>query len=381
MANTRRLPALVLSEADRSVLTQLARSRTAKHTQVLRAQMLLAYAEGGSLNAIAHQLQVARNAVRRCVGKALAAGIEAALTDLPRPGRPRQITPEARAWIIGLACQKPTDVGWAPECWSEALLARYVREHAEEAGHPSARTVQQGTISKILAAHDLHPHRMTDYLQRRDPDFDQKMVPVLHVYQQVEFAFDADGRPTVRFSYDEKPGIQALGNTAPDRAPHPDTPGQSTWQRDYEYVRHGTLSLLAGIDLGSGEIVGLVRPRHRSAEFVEFLATLDAKYPVDVKIQVVLDNHSAHTSQDTRAYLATVPNRFEFVFTPKHASWLNLIEMFFAKLSKQLLHGIRVDSCAELEQRILAYLDWLNTDPVPFRWHWKPDDAKAMSSN
>lgn len=369
---------LVLTEDERRYLTQLARSRTAQHTQVLRAQMLLAYVDGESLQAIGDRLHVARNAVRRCVGKALEYGLEQALADLPRPGRPRQITPEARAWIIGLACQKPTAVGWAPEFWSEALLARYVREHAVDAGHPSAQRVQQGTISKILAAHDLHPHRMTYYLQRRDPDFDQKMVQVLHVYEQVEFDLDAEGRPTVRLSYDEKPGIQALGNTAPDRAPCPETPGQGTWQRDHEYVRHGTVSLLAGIDLATGEVMGLVRPRHRSAEFVEFLKALDAKYPADAKIQVVLDNHSAHTSKETRAYLATVPNRFDFVFTPKHASWLNLIEMFFAKLSKQLLRGIRVQSREELAQRILDYLDWLNQDPVPFRWKWKPEDAKDM---
>lgn len=373
----RKVPPLVLSDDDRAHLAQLARSRTARHTQVVRAQMLLAYAEGETLQAIADRLQMARNAVRRCVGKALELGPRQALIDLPRPGRPRQITPEARAWIISLACQKPTDVGWAPEFWSEALLARYVREQAVDAGYPSAQHIRQGTISKLLSAQDLHPHRMTYYLQRRDPDFDAKMVQVLHVYHQVEFAFDDAGRPTVRLSYDEKPGLQALGNTAPDRAPRPDTPGQGTWQRDHEYVRHGTVSLLAGIDLATGEVIGLVRPRHRSAEFVEFLQTLDQKYPPGVKIQVVLDNHSAHTSKETRAYLDTVPNRFNFVFTPTHASWLNLIEMFFAKLSKQLLNGIRVNSQEELAERILAYLAWLNEDPVPFRWRWKPEAQDA----
>lgn len=216
MAPSRRLPPLVLSDDDRQYLNQWARIRTAKHAQVIRAQMLLDYADGGSLKAIALHLHVARNAVRRCVGKALAYGLQQALADLPRPGRPRQITPEARSWMIGLACQKPTDVGRAPALWSEALLARCVREHAAAAGHPSAEPVQQGTISKILAAHDLPPHRMTYYLQRRDPAVDQQMVPVLHVYEQVEFAFGADGRPTVRLSCDEKPGIQALGNTAPE---------------------------------------------------------------------------------------------------------------------------------------------------------------------
>ncbi|AEJ40512.1 hypothetical protein TPY_2351 [Sulfobacillus acidophilus TPY] len=375
MSASRRLPPLSLTDADRTYLTQRAHSRSARHAEVIRAQMLLAYADGEPVQAIADRLQMARNAVRRCVAKALALGPRQALKDLPRPGRPRQITPEARAWIVSLACQKPKDLGLAPEFWSESLLAQYVREHAVAAGHPSAQWVQQGTISKLLAEHELHPHRMTYYLQRRDPEFEAKMVQVLHVYQPVEFTFDDDGQPTVRWSSDEKPGIQALGSTAPDRAPQPAT-GQGTWQRDHEYVRHGTVSLLAGIDLATGEILGLVRPRHRSAEFVEFLQTLDQKYPTGVKIQIILDNHSAHTSRETRAYLATVPNRFDFVFTPKHASWLNLIEVFFAKLSKQLLKGIRVNSTDELADRMLAYIDWLNQDPVPFRWRWTPKDVE-----
>ncbi len=375
MSAARRLPPLSLTDADRTYLSQLARSRSARHTEVLRAQMLLAYADGEPVQAIANRLQMARNAVRRCVGKALALGPRQALQDLPRPGRPRQITPEARAWIVSLACQQPKDLGLAPALWSESLLARYVREHAVAAGHPSAQRVQQGTISKLLAEHALHPHRMTYYLQRRAPDFDAQRVQVLYVYQQVEFTFDDHGQTTVRWSYDEKPGMQALGSTAPDRAPQPAT-GQGTWQRDPEDVRHGTVSLLAGIDLATGAILGLVRPHHRSAEFVEFLQALDQNYPPEVKLQIILDNHSAHTSRETRAYLATVPNRFDVVFTPKHASWLNLIAGFFAKLSKQLLKGIRVNSTEELADRMLAYIDWLNQDPVPFRWRWTSKDIE-----
>lgn len=377
MSRPRTTPSLVATPDERAELEALARSRTAPARRVARAQMLCAYLDGASIPAIATRLHHPASTVRRCIQKALAYGLRRALDDFPRAGRTRRITPEARAWIISLACQKPHDVGWAAEWWSTALLARYVREHADAAEHPSAARVGKGTISKILAAHDLHPHRVQYYLERRDPDFDQKMVQVLHVYEQVTIDLDPDdGRPTVRWSYDEKPGIQALAPVAPDRPPRPDGPGSGTWQRDYEYRRLGTRTLLAGIDLATGEVLGLVRPRHRSREFVEFLETLDARYEPDVKIQIVLDNHSAHRSKETQQYLAVHPNRFDFVFTPTHASWLNLIEMFFAKLTKQCLRGIRVATVEELEARIHRYIAWLNEDPVPFRWRWKIQSAE-----
>jgi hypothetical protein len=256
-------------------------------------------------------------------------------------------------------------------------LAAHIRATAVASGHPAAAHVVASTVVKLLQAQDLQPHRVPYDLERRDPDFDQKMVRVLHVDEQVELAFDpADQRPTVRLSYDEKPGMQALGRTAPDRPPQPGVPGAHTWQRDDEYVRHGTRSLLAGLDLATGEVLGLVRACHRRAECIEFLQMLDAHYAPELKIQIVLDNHSAHTSRETRAYLATRPNRFEFVFTPKHGSWLNLVEMFFAKLTRQFVRHLRVDSLEEFDARLLQYLDQLNRDPVPFRWRATAEDLE-----
>jgi len=369
-------PALALGREDRRHLEAVARSRTEPHGRVQRAAILLAYAEGETVVGVARRLGQPVTTVDRTVNKALAVGARAALDDLKRPGRPRTITAEARAWIISLACQKPKDLGWAPELWTEAMLARYVREHAVVAGHPSAARVVKGTVHKLLAQQELHPQKVRYYLERRDPDFDRKMVQVYHVYHQVTLDLNTvDGRTVVRVSYDEKPGIQAIGVTAKDLPPVPGVRGKNTWQGDHEYVRLGTVSLLASIDLQTGKVMGIVRERHRSAEFIEFLQKLDAHYPPDAKIQVILDNHSAHTSKETRAYLATVPNRFDFVFTPVHASWLNTIEVFFAKLAKQMLRGIRVESKEELAERILTYLDQINADPVPFRWKHQLDDA------
>jgi transposase len=378
VAHPRTIPPLILSAEDRAALDRLARSRTAPVRAVTRARVLTAYADGASCPTMARTLGIPLPTVMRCVKKALALGPRRAVEDLPRAGRPPRITPEARAWIISRACQQPKDLGWASACWSEALLARSVRAHAVAAGHPSARQVAQGTLAKLLAAQDWHPYRVQYYLQRKDPDFDRKMVQVLHVSQQVTLDLDpADGRPTVRWSSDEKPGIPALASVAPDRPPQPDAAGRGTWERDDEYRHLGTLSLLAGIDWATGNVLGIVRPRHRRAECVEWLQALDARYGPDTKIPGVLDTHSAHTSPDTRVDLATRPNRFACVFTPVHASWLNLMEMFLAKLAKQCLRGIRVASVAELQARLEQDLAWVNTDPVPFRWRWRPESAEA----
>ena len=246
----------------------------------------------------------------------------------------------------------------------------------QRSGHPSVTRIGISTISELLSERDIKPHKIRYYLERRDPDFDEKMAQVLVVYQQAEWTLE-QGKPDLRtivsVSYDEKPGIQAIGTTAPDLPPRPGK--YPCVGRDYEYVRHGTLSVLAGIDLVTGTVIGTVEDRHRSQEFVAFLQKLDGLYPPEVKIQMILDNHSAHTSKETRAYLQSVPNRFEFVFTPKHASWLNIIESFFAKMSKSMLRGIRVTSKEELRQRIEQYLDEINENPVPFRWKYRPESA------
>ena len=177
-------------------------------------------------------------------------------------------------------------------------------------------------------------------------------------------------------SYDEKPGIQAIGNVYPDLMP---VEGHySTIARDYEYKRHGTLSLLAGIDLISGRIYYKVFEHHRSCEFIEYLKELMSIFPED-KIIIILDNLKVHTSEETREYLATVPDKFEFIFTPKHASWLNIIESFFSKMVRSVLRGIRVDSLKELKERISQYLNQLNEKPVLFTWRYKMEEMDEMA--
>jgi len=223
------------------------------------------------------------------------------------------------------------------------------------------------------------PHKVRYYLERRDPDFDEKMAQVLCVYREVEILKQAAAAQTPTeavaiVSYDEKTGMQAIATTAPDLPPEPGA--YTTFAREHEYKRHGTLSLLAGIDLVTGKVHALVKDRHRSREFIEFLKLLDAAYPADTAIKLILDNHSAHISKETKAWLETqLVGRFAFTFTPKHGSWLNLIEGFFSKLARSVLRHIRVASKQELKKRIMVAIDDINQHPIVHSWSYKLDPA------
>lgn len=396
MAAARKVVEISIGAADLAALHSIARSRTEPASRVERARILLRYRDDPSHYAVGRAVGVTHQTVQRCLARALRFGAIAALDDSPRPGKDPEITLQARAWLVSLACQKAKDVGYPHELWTTRLLARHAREHAAAAGHVCLAQIAQGTVCKILADQEVKPHKVRYYLERRDPAFEAKMAEVLCVYQEVAIlraaetdaakacpGFDpaacpepASGttdkaEPRVAFvSYDEKPGLQAISNTAPDLPP---VAGEHACiARDHEYKRLGTLSLLAGIDLLTGQVHACVEDRHRSREFVGFLKKLDASYPSDTAIKIILDNHSAHVSKETNRWLAAQRDgRFSFVFTPKHGSWLNLVEGFFSKMARSVLRRIRVASKAELKQRILAYLDDLNREPVVHTWSYR----------
>ena len=372
MARKTKRAALVLSGEQRTMLKELAGSRTAPAREIERAKVLLGYAEGASISDVMRRVGVGRPMIYKCIDKALAAGVSAGLKDAyHRPHAP-EITDEAKACVVNIACTKPKDHGLAAELWSISALARLVSERAIAAGHPRLAQAGKSTVWRILNEHDVKPHKIRYYLEKRDPDFDRKMQEVLMVYRDVSVYTEGavhDGRPhpVYTVSVDEKPGVQALGLTAPDLPP---VPGKAAAVgRDYEYVRHGTVSILAGIDLHSGHIFAHVEDRHRSVEFIDLLKNLDTYYPLDATIRVVLDNHSAHISKETMAFLAMRPGRFEYVHTPKHGSWLNLIECAFSKMARTFLRHIRVASLDELKTRILKGVDEMNQLPVVFRWN------------
>jgi transposase len=373
----RKRGSLVLTPESVGKLEALASSRTEPHNRVVRSRILLAYARNQSINSIAKHHRVNRRTVELCIDKALASGVETALRDLSRPGRPLKITDDDKAWVIHLACAKPTEYGYASELWTLRQLSQHVRENAFSTGHPALQQANQMTVQRILSKHSLSPHKISYYLEKRDPEFEEKMRQVLVVYKEIELSMQtpSEERQESVISYDEKPGIQAIANIAADLAPVADQ--HPTWQRDYEYKRLGTLSLLAGIDLYNGHVMGLVRETHRSQEFIEFLAVADAHYPSDWKLRIILDNHSSHISKATMQWLKKKPNRFEFVFTPKHGSWLNLIEVFFSKMARTFLRGLRVSSKQELAERIHRYLDEVNRYPVRFRWKYKLDEVSV----
>jgi len=338
--------------------------------------MLLAYRTDPSAYAVGAAIGVTHQTVQRCLDRAVRFGVMAALDDSPRPGKAAEITDEARAWLISLACRKAKELGYPHELWTTRLLARHVRAHAAAAGHPCLGNLVQGTVCKILARHEVKQHKVRYYLERRDEAFEAKMAEVLCVYREVAVLRESEPNDTnvAIISYDEKPGIQAIGNTAPDLPPRPGS--HASFARDHEYKRHGTLSLLAGIDLLNGHVHACVEERHRSREFIGLLKRLDDAYPADTAIKLILDNHSAHISKETTAWVAAQPpGRFTFVFTPKHGSWLNLVEGFFSKMARSMLRHIRVASKAELKARILAYLDDLNRHPVVHTWTYKIAEA------
>lgn len=369
MAKTTARPALVLSPEEQQQLQSLAASRTAPLREVQRAKILLGYHAKENFSALSRTLRLNRRIIYKHVDRALAAGVAVALRDHPHGSAPT-ITPEAKAWVLSVACTKPKDHGLAAELWTRSALAKHIGRTAQAAGHPSVAQAAKSTIHVILRDAPIRPHKIKYYLERRDPEFDRKMKEVLIVYREVgqlaESPPSAGGPQTVTVSVDEKPGVQALATTSPDLPPvpgkHPEV------GRDYEYKRLGTASILAGLDLHDGHVTARVERRHRSVEFIGLLKDLDAYYPAELTIRLILDNHSAHISKETMAYLATRPNRFVYVHTPKHGSWLNLVETLFGKMARTFLRQMRVGSWQEMKERILRGVAEINEAPVVHRW-------------
>ena len=315
MAGKSKRPPLLLTPEEVQHLKRLRRSRKAPAREVQRAEILWRYHCGETIAEIMRAVKMTRKSVGKWIERALAMGVEAALKDAyHRPYQPR-ISEEAKAWVVHLACCKPKELGYAAELWTRSALARHVRQHAVEAGYPALAQAAKATVHRILAEQPLHPEKVKYYLERRDPDFESKMRQVLLVYREVAWQNESSGEGgpspgVITVSVDEKPGVQAIANTAPDLPPvagrHPCT------ARDHEYKRLGTCSILAALDLHDGRVMARVERRHRSREFILLLKDLDQFYPAQCTIRLILDNHSAHISKETKDYLATRPQSGRF---------------------------------------------------------------------
>src|SRR6267143_4009251 len=237
MARWRQAVELALTDEEIKSLGAIARSRSDPARRVERARMLLVYRENFSFFAVGQRLGVHHQTVERCVERAVAYGPLAALDDRPRPGKEPTITPEAKAWLVSLACDKAKEHGYPHELWTTRLLARHAREHGAPAGHRCLANLVQGTVCKILGQEEIKPHKVRYYLERRDAEFEQKMAEVLCVYREVQVLKKAAAKSKKAIkrvaivSYDEKPGIQAIATTAPDLPPVPGV--HATFARDY----------------------------------------------------------------------------------------------------------------------------------------------------
>lgn len=362
-----------LTNEEREALLQISNSRTESASRVLRSKVILDLEDDTKSNKeVSARFGLSTVAISKLLDKCLAFGPIAALDDLPRSGKPAMITDDDKAYVKHIACYKPKDFGYPEELWTQEKLANHIRKHCIEDGYPSLANINKSMVWKILDEDGMKPHRIRYYLERRDPDFHEKMREVLMVYKETQIAIETEtDTGTITISYDEKPSIQALGCTVDDE---PMTADHGFIARDSDYIRHGTVTLLAGMNLVTGEIIPLVRETHTSSDFIDFLRIVDVKYPDAEEIRIVLDNLRTHSSKEVIAYLSEHPCRFRFVFTPKHGSWLNIIESFFGKLSRAMLRGIRVESKQELIDRIYAYIDEVNKEPVVYRWTYKMDE-------
>ena len=367
MANISKKPKLLLSDSERIFLQNKANSKTSLYREVQRAKTLLFYEQNEPIKKISVLTNISRESIYKYVEKALSFGVVEALKDTEHSPKKPVITDDSKLWVVNLACTKPKDHGYAAEIWSYETLAKHTRKYAQEAGHLCLEKAVKATIYRILNDNKIKPHKITYYLEKRDEQFEEKMNEVLMVYKEVELQNSGKADiPIITVYIDEKPGVQAIKNIAPDLPP---VPGKhSTIGRDYEYKRLGTLSILASLDLHTGQVIALVENQHRSIEFIKLLKLLDENYPKNDKIRIILDNHSSHKSKETMKYLSEHPNRFVYVFTPKHGSWLNLIETLFGKMARTFLKQIRVSSKEELKNRILQSIDEINAEPVVHRW-------------
>ena len=344
----RRAVALDLSEAERAELSALAARRSTAQALALRARIVLACAEGTQNKDVAVRLQLDVATVAKWRRRFAEHRVDG-LRDELRSGAPRTVDDERiEAVIVRTLESQPPDATH----WSSRGMAR-------------ASGLSVSTVQRIWRAFGLQPHRMETFKLSTDPDFVAKVRDVVGLYV-------SPPAHAVVLCVDEKSQIQALDRSQPML---PLRPGQPA-RRSHDYVRHGTTSLFAALDIATGHIIGTCYPRHRASEFRRFLDEIEAAVPADLDVHLVVDNYATHKAPMVREWLLKRP-RWHVHFTPTSASWINQVERFFALLTdKQIRRGVH-RSVTALKDAITSFIDQHNADPKPFRWTKSADDILA----
>jgi transposase len=339
-----------LRPGDREELSKWVRSRTVRKSLGDRARILLLSADGLSGTEVGKRVGVSSMTVFRWRRRYLAEGIEG-LSDRPRSGQPRKLTPAKAKEVLRLTTER---IPKEATHWSLRLMAKY-------AG------VTTWQVRQVWKAADLRPHRLKTFKISNDPQFAEKVVDVVGLY------LDPPDNAVV-LSVDEKTQIQALDRTQPML---PLKPGQVE-RRTHDYKRHGTASLYAAFDIATGKVLGRVTRRHRAKEFLAFLRQIDTATPSHLDLHLILDNSSTHSTAEVKAFLAKRP-RFTLHFTPTSASWLNAVEGWFSVLERRSVHRGVFTSVQELRDELRRYIEAHNAESAkPFVW---TKTAKAIISS
>jgi transposase len=334
-----------LSDDERAQLESWTRRRTSAQALALRSRIVLLAADGLRNTEIAAELGIHRNAAGKWRARFLEHRLDG-LTDEPRPGRPRTISDEqVEEVVIKTLETTPKDATH----WSTRSLAKEVG-------------LTQSAVQRIWRAFGLQPHRRETWKLSKDPLFIDKVKDVVGLY------LNPPERAVV-LCVDEKSQIQALDRSAPILPLLPGTPERAT----HDYKRAGTSSLYAALDLATGKVIGRLHARHRAIEFKQFLQTLDREIPADLDVHLVLDNSSTHKTPSIQRWLQRHP-RFSLHFTPTYASWLNLVERWFAELTTKWIKRGTHRSVRDLVASIRTWIATWNDDPKPFVWHKTADE-------
>jgi len=334
--------ALTLTTGERTELDRRVRRRTIRSEDARRARVILLLADGASYSTIEEALPCYRDYINRWRRRFMTSRLDG-LRSRHYSQPPSVLTAEMEARILEKTRQRPPD---GSTHWSTRKLARLLK-------------INHNHVANAWRRAGLQPHRFERYMQSDDPDFERKAADVIGLYLNPP-------QHAAVFAVDEKTAIQALDRLDPVL---PLSPGRAE-RHGFEYYRHGTLSLFAALNTQTGEVRGQTAPRHTSAAFVEFLTDVVAGVPRANEIHVILDNLATHKTQAVRTFLVDHP-KVRLHFTPTYSSWLNQIELWFAKIERDLLARGIFTSVTDLARRIRTYIRHYNKEPKPIRWSYR----------